>query len=100
MSFAQDIGLQEVVFERDTEIIIKALNSDEVYLASFGHLIEDSLQLSSSFSSFAFSHVKRKRNRVADKLAKLARGSLISQIWLEDIHRDATNFVLFDRSFC
>lgn len=68
-------------------------------LVPLGHLIEDSLQLISSFRSFAFSHVKRKGNCVADKLAKLAKGSPLSQIWLEDIHNDATNLVMFVRSF-
>ena len=66
-------------------------------MAPFGHLIEDSLQLVASFRSFSFSHVKRKGNCVADKLAKLARGSHLPQIWLEDIHSDATNLVLFDK---
>ena len=96
----QDIaapGLGVVI--RDAETIIKSLNSDEVCLVPLGHLIEDSLQLISSFRSFAFSHVKRKGNCVADKLAKLAKGSPLSQIWLEDIHNDATNLVMFVRSF-
>ena len=101
ISFAQEIGLQEVVFEGDAEIIINSLNSDEECMASFGHLIEDSQQLVTSFRAFAFSYVKRKGNGgVADKLAKLARESHFPRIWLEDIHSDATNLVLFDRSFC
>lgn len=100
ISFAHEIGLQEVVFEGASEAIIKSLNSDEVCMAPFGHLIEDFLQLVASFRSYSFSHVKRKGSCVADKLAKLARGSHLPQIWLEDIHSDATNLVLFDRSLC
>ena len=69
-------------------------------MAPFGHLIEDSRQLAASLKAFTFSHVKRKGNSVADKLAKLARGSLVPRIWLNDIHSDATNLVLHDRSFC
>ncbi|XP_050281288.1 uncharacterized protein LOC126722181 [Quercus robur] len=98
ISFAQKIGLQEVYVVFET--IIKSLNSDEFCLAPFGHLIEDSLQLISSFRSLAFSHVKRKGNCVANKLAKQAKGSTLSQIWLEDIHSDATNLVMLDISFC
>ena len=100
ISFAQEIGLQEVVFEGDAEIIINSLNSDKECMASFGLLIEDSQQLVASFRAFAFSYVKRKGNGVADKLAKLVRESHFPRIWLEDIHSDATNLVLFDRSFC
>ena len=100
ISFAKEIGLQEVIFEGDAEIIINSLTTDGECMASFGHLIEDSTQLAASLRAFAFSHVKRKGNSVADKLAKLARGSLVPRIWLNDIHSDATNLVLYDRSFC
>ena len=69
-------------------------------MAPFGHLIEDSRQLAASLKAFTFSHVKRKGNSVADKLAKLARESPFPRIWFNDIHSDATNLVLLDRSFC
>lgn len=73
--FAQELGLQEVIVEGDAKIIINNLNTDDDCMASFGHLMEDSRQLVASFRAFAFSHVKRKLNSVADKLAKLARES-------------------------
>ena len=98
--FAREFSLQIVVFEGDSETIINSLNSDEEWMASFGHLIEDSWHLVTSFQVITFSHVKCKGNSVADKLAKLARQSHFLWIWLEDIHSDATNLVLFDRSFC
>nr|POE81223.1 putative ribonuclease h protein [Quercus suber] len=71
--FAKDFNLQAVTFEGDSETIINYLKSDEDCLAPFGHLIEDSRYLASSFQAVTFSHVKRNGNSVADKLAKLAR---------------------------
>ena len=98
--FAKDFNLQAVTFEGDYETIINYLNSDEDCLASFGHLIEDSQHLASSFQAVTFSHVKRNGNNVADKLAKLARQSHVPWMWFEDIYSDASNFVLMDRNFC
>nr|POE59978.1 hypothetical protein CFP56_03573 [Quercus suber] len=98
--FAKDFNLQAVIFKGDSKTIINYLKSDEDYLASFGHLIEDSRHLASSFQAVTFSHVKRNGNNVADKLAKLARQCHVPRMWVEDIHSDASNFVLMDRSFC
>ena len=73
IAFAKEIGLQEVIFEGDAEIIITSLFTDGECMSPFGHLIEDSRQLAASLKAFTFSHVKRKGNSVADKLAKFAR---------------------------
>ena len=100
IAFAKEIGLQEVIFEGDAEIIINSLFTDGECMAHFGHLIKDSRQLAASLRAFTFSHVKEKGNSVADKLAKLARESPFPRIWFNDIHSDATNLVLLDRSFC
>ena len=68
--------------------------------APFGHVIEVFRFLASSLGSYSFSHVKQKGNCIAGKLARLAKFVFSNpQIWLEDIYSDATNIVLFDRSF-
>ena len=40
IAFAKEIGLQEVIFEGDAEIIINSLFTDGKCMAHFGHLIE------------------------------------------------------------
>ena len=90
---------QDVVFEGDFEIIYKHLVSDSTCTTAFSHIIEDSRRLATRLRSVSFSHVRRKGNKVADKLAKLAKFLYEPQIWLEDIHSDVTNFVILDRSF-
>ena len=39
VSFAINLGLENVVFEGDSETINKALNSDSTCLGSFGHIL-------------------------------------------------------------
>ena len=100
ISFAIKLGLQDVVFEVDSEIIYKHLVSDSKCMTAFSHIVEDSHRLATSLRSVSFSHVRRKGNKVVDKLAKLAKFLYEPQIWLEDIHSDVSNFVILDRSFC
>ena len=73
ITFAQEIGLQDVIFEGDSKTIISLLNSKSPCLASFGHIIDDSRSIASSFIYYSFSHTKRMGNNVADKIAKLAK---------------------------
>nr|POE58304.1 hypothetical protein CFP56_05249 [Quercus suber] len=100
ISFAAEIGLRDVVIEGDSEIIFKLLTSDSTCLASFGNLLEDAKFAAQAFHNCSFSHVKRNGNSVADKLAKLAKHAIVPQIWLEDIHSDATYLVSIDKSLC
>ena len=64
MSFALEIGLRDVVFEGDSETIIKHLNFEFDSLASFGNIVEDSKCTALNFRSYSFSHVKRNGNAV------------------------------------
>ena len=52
------------------------------------------------FESISFSHVRRKANGVADKLAKIAKFFHAPRMWFDDIPSDVTQLVLSDRSFC
>lgn len=85
--------------EGDSEVVIQHFQSDSACLAMFGHIVHDIWLTTSSFRTISFFHVKRRGNAVAGKLAKLAKQSFDTQIWLEDIHNDATNLVMSDRRF-
>ena len=98
ISFSIELGLQDVIFEVDSEIIYNHFVSDSTCMTAFGHIIEDSRRLATSLRSVSFSHVRRKGNRVADK-PKSAKFLYEPQIWIEDIHSDVTNYVILDRSF-
>ena len=75
VTFALEVGIQDVTFEGDSQIVIRAINSGGASEAPYDNLIEDILVYVSSFSSVVFKHVKRPCNRVADAFAKK------SQVW-------------------
>lgn len=99
VSFAMELGLENVVFEGDLETIVKAFNIDSTCLTSFGHIAKDARALALNFASVSFIHVRRSGNAVADKLAKLAKYSHSPQIWYDDVPYDSQHPALADKSF-
>ena len=97
--FAGELGLQDVVFEGDSEVIFKLLIAEQPCMSAFGHIIEESRSLSSSFRSATFTHTKRQGNKVVEKLAKLAKTLYEPQVWLEEIHCNVIELVSVDRIF-
>jgi len=95
--FALEIGLQDVVFEGDLEVIINHLKVDQPCLTAFGHIIEEAQALSTKLRQASYSHTRNKGNNVVDKLAKLAKNLYEPQAWMEDIHSNFLQFVFSDR---
>ncbi|XP_075670196.1 uncharacterized protein LOC142639958 [Castanea sativa] len=95
--FALEIGLQDVVFEGDSEVIINHLKANQPCMTAFDHIIEEARALSAKLRQASYSHTWRKGNTVADKLVKLAKNLYEPQVWMEDIHSNALQFVLLDR---
>ena len=85
IEFAIENGLQQALFEGDSLTVINYIQAGPPCLASFGHIIEDAINLTSHLCYCSFSHVLQKGNTVADKVAKLAKVFFVPKIWKEDI---------------
>ena len=59
LNFAQELSLSSVILKCDSEIIIKALRSNEYSLSPYGHLIAEVKLISDSFCSITLNHVRR-----------------------------------------
>ena len=64
VTFAMELGLQEVIFEGDFGVVYKNLTTTSPSLASFGHITDETRNLVSQFRFASFSHVKRSGNTV------------------------------------
>lgn len=84
ISFAIKLGLQEVVFEGDSEILIKILNLDCTSCTRFCHLVDEPRASTSKLGSCFFSYVRRDYNRVADKLAKISKFLFLLMYFMTD----------------
>lgn len=70
MRYKYTLGVQEVILDGDTSIVIQALKQRTASDAMYSNLIDDILAQASHLSFFDFCYVKRNCNKVADALAK------------------------------
>ena len=96
LEFAADIGLDNVILEGDSKVVTQALETKDVGLAAFGLLIKDACTLAGNFSDVSYSHTKRKGNKVADSLVKLATNLANCVIWMEEVPPSIYHFVQAD----
>ena len=84
LSFAQDIGIWDIVVESDCLIMIQVLKGTSAPLSVVSAVTQGILDLSICFNRVEFSHVKRQRNRPAHMLAKHALGITDFIAWIEE----------------
>ncbi|KAL0016116.1 hypothetical protein SO802_003185 [Lithocarpus litseifolius] len=70
LTFAHELGFQNVILEGDAFSLNQALKSQEQNLCPLGLLVEDVKVYSNHFRRVLYSHVKRNNNSVAHNLAK------------------------------
>ena len=83
--FAAEIGVNRVILEGDSPILIKALQGRNHSLTQFGHIAKDVKYTASCLQHYMFSHVPRHCNKVAHALARRAFSYLHMLVWIEDV---------------
>jgi ribonuclease HI len=67
-------GMQHIILETDSQVLVKALQTNEHDLAQGGVLFREAkFTLATMFSSWSIVHVYRSGNSVAHSLARLGR---------------------------
>ena len=85
LEFTVEIGVNKVILEGDSSILIKALQGRNHSLAQFGHIVKDVKYIASCLQHCMFSHVPRHCNKVAHALARRAFSYLHMLVWIEDV---------------
>ena len=80
---ARNMKISQVIIESDVVSTVSDITAKFVD-GSLGHLYQGILALLSSFSSWKIKHLKREYNKVAHKLAHIARVNEASQVWVGD----------------
>ena len=75
MTFMEELGLKQAIFEGDSKLVVKALVGDVSIRSSIGHTVKDCNSLMDLFQTCTFSHVRWPSNGVAHDLARRARNS-------------------------
>lgn len=55
--FTLEVGLQQSIFEGDSEFVINSLCGLGMLNSQVGHIIKDILSLANSFQNYSFSHI-------------------------------------------
>ena len=96
MKYKYSSGVQEVIIEGDTSIVIQALKQRTARDVMYSNLIDDILAQASHPSFFDFCYVQRNCNKVADALVKKAKTGPELQVWIEELPDDIAPLALFD----
>uniref|UniRef100_A0A2N9GJZ4 RNase H type-1 domain-containing protein n=1 Tax=Fagus sylvatica TaxID=28930 RepID=A0A2N9GJZ4_FAGSY len=85
VTFAIEVGTWKIELEGDSEQIIKAINQEDPIFTPYGHIIEDIRCAAEQLQWFRFKHTKREGNKAAHALARLAKVSQDTDVWLETV---------------
>ena len=96
ISFVQDLGFTSFILEGDSVNVISTLNSDEMSLSNYGHILSSAKSMLVAGSSVSFSHVRRVGNCVAHNLAKHARDVRGFIVWTENVPPHLNSIFLTD----
>ncbi|XP_026428428.1 uncharacterized protein LOC113324327 [Papaver somniferum] len=81
--WAKEKELENVVFELDSKLVVEAVNKNVFNIDwRLRNLILDIKELFNFFSSWKCCYVPKEKNKIADKLSKLARVERLSSVWL------------------
>ena len=85
MELAVEIGLDRIIFEGDSSIVIRGLTNQVPNFAPLSFLTKEANELANRLTRVKFQHVGREGNSVAHNLARHARHVIGFSIWMEDV---------------
>ena len=103
VAFAEEVGLRDVVFEADSQVLINAIHGTGEAASSVQNIIQGVLRRAQGFRTFDFLHTKRQGNAPAHLLAHQAQKVESLAVWLEECpsqvaHACAKDVFLFQSS--
>ena len=97
ISFAHELSLSNYILEGDSEVVIKALKSNDDSLSSFGHILA-SAKILTDVNCITFFHTRRIGNTVVHNLAKHARHVVGFKVWIENVSPHLHSILFADYS--
>ena len=85
VELAVEIGLDRIIFEGDSSIVIRGLTDQVPNFTPLGFLIKQANELANQLTHVKFQHMGREGNSVAHNLARHTRHVTGFFIWMEDV---------------
>ena len=96
--FAKELSIFKIIVEGDCLKVVQALKAREHCNTLYGNVIEDARLQGASLQVCHFQHVRRKGNKLAHALARIAVSSVDFDVWVEELPSDLEDVFLFDFS--
>ncbi|KAM5564827.1 hypothetical protein ABKV19_019070 [Rosa sericea] len=93
-------GWTDIDIESDSAILIAALNSEEKNFSEVSRVLDDCKEYMCAFQSVRVRHIYSEANGVADRLAHLASGCDIDDLWLDEMHAIIQDILYEDQCNC
>ena len=94
--FVRELGFSGAIFEGDSEESILAIKKKNFQHPVVGHLVQDIMSSVSMFQYYSFSHTRRHGNVLAHALARRARLSFPTIVWMNTVPADIYRFFVSD----
>lgn len=66
--FCQELGLTKVILKGDAEVIVKAVNTSDIKLSTYGHIVEEIKVLTHGQQAWRIKYVNQDRNKAGHTL--------------------------------
>ncbi|XP_059434317.1 uncharacterized protein LOC132167380 [Corylus avellana] len=99
VEISQSLGLEKVVLEGDAMEVVKVLRNEEVWLGSYGHVLQEAKQKLCQCMEWKVSHVHRQGNNVAHSLAKLALTIQQEILWTDNFPLCIRELVITEQGY-
>jgi ribonuclease HI len=84
VEFCIEVEVQEVIFEGDSMLVVKAIQDSQPNWLPYGQIIDDIKWVMGSLRRWKIRHVKRDANKAAHELSKFATRNSDLHVWLEE----------------
>ncbi|KAL0005202.1 hypothetical protein SO802_012763 [Lithocarpus litseifolius] len=96
IELSTELGFDRVVFEGDSQTVMKAITDTSLSFATSGLLIRDAQVLANQLRGVRFQYAGRESNKVAHNLARYARHITGYYVWMEDVPVHCLSFYQAD----
>ena len=89
------LGIQQSVFEGDSEVVCKTLTDADFFHSAIGHIIKDVVSSASSLRTHTSSHTRWQGNSITHALDKRIRISFLLLVWMKHVLPGILNLLFF-----
>jgi ribonuclease HI len=85
MVLARECGFQRIIFESDSELLVRKVKEDRIHNRSYlGYLIDEIRRQQCLFATCSFSFTHRSGNKIAHHMAQLGHEKP-NEVWIEEV---------------